>query len=253
MNNRPMVVAASLTKTYATAHGDLVEALGGVDLRIGSGHFVSVVGPSGCGKSTLLGILAGTLAPTAGTVAVHGTRALMPQRDLLMPWRTAAGNAAVALEAAGADRNQAERAARTQLSEFGLKGFEDAWPGELSGGMRQRVALARTMLAGADLLLLDEPFGALDALTRLELQAWLSAHSRERSQTTVLVTHDIEEAIALADTVHVLSPAPGQIVASIHVGLGAERDPSQRLSEEFGRCRAALLDALAVTQQEGAR
>lgn len=247
MSTTPLVAAAGLAKTYEGAGGGAIEALAGIDLEVMAGEFVSVIGPSGCGKSTLLGILSGAIAPTAGSVTVHGRPAHMPQRDLLMPWRTAARNAAVALEASGVDRAEAERAARKQLADFGLDRFADAWPNELSGGMRQRVALARTMLAATDLLLLDEPFGALDALTRLELQSSLSATCRERGLTTVLVTHDLEEAVALADTVYVLSPRPGQIVARVAVDLGKDRDPSQRLSDEFGRCRAELMQAIGVS------
>src|SRR5437588_3351903 len=187
-------------------------ALDGVTLAVPAHTVTGVVGPSGCGKSTLLELIAGLEQPTAGTVAVAGSTdpagrldhcALMPQSDLLLPWRDALANAAVALENAGQGARGARTEARPLFARLGLEGFERSRTWELSGGMRQRVAFARTLLAGKDVLLFDEPFGALDAITRAELQGWLRAALHERPQTAVLVTHDVEEALLVCDRVAV--------------------------------------------------
>src|SRR5207302_11425478 len=179
------------------------------------------VGPSGCGKSTLFNILAGLVEPTSGRVLLDGNPPdnllgrfdYMPQKDLLMPWRTVLNNTTLGLEIAGVSRRAARERALEAFPRFGLTGFEDAWPMSLSGGMRQRAALLRTFLAGRDVMLLDEPFGALDAITRADMQEWLLGvwHSFER--TIVLVTHDVDEAIFLADRVYVMSPRPGTMRA----------------------------------------
>ena len=218
---RPEVAAAVVLEDVAHAYGD-VRALAGVSLRAAPGEVVALVGPSGCGKSTLLDLVCGLIAPQAGTV--RAPRAvLMPQRDQLLPWLSAVDNAALALRVAGAGRKEARAAARPVLEELGLAEFERARPAELSGGMRQRVAFARTLLAGAEVLCLDEPFGALDAITRADTQAWLAAALQRRPRTVLLVTHDVEEAVLLADTVAVLSPRPGRVLATLPVALGRPR------------------------------
>jgi ABC-type nitrate/sulfonate/bicarbonate transport system ATPase subunit len=204
-----------------------------IALTVEAGTVVGLVGPSGCGKSTLLELIAGLGEPTAGTVTVGGAAtaagrleqcALMPQSDLLMPWRDALGNAAVALENAGAGRSRARAEATPLFGRLGLEGFERSRTWELSGGMRQRVAFARTLLAGKPVLLLDEPFGALDAITRAELQGWLRAALRDEPRTTVLVTHDVEEALLVCDRVVVMSARPGRIVLDLAAGFwGGER------------------------------
>src|SRR5438105_348452 len=201
--------------------GDLV-ALEGLSLSVAHGEIVALVGPSGCGKSTLLELLAGLQAPDAGAVAAEPA-GFMPQRDVLLPWRSALANAALALECAGVRRREARERARPLFERFGLGGFEDARPWELSGGMRQRVALARTFLSGRSLFLLDEPFAALDAITRGALHEWLAETLRAEPRTVVLVTHDVQEAIYLADRVAVLSPRPGRVVAEIPVALDRSR------------------------------
>src|SRR4051812_32138171 len=198
------------------AFGDVV-ALDGVDLRIGAGELVAVVGPSGCGKSTLLELVCGLATPDAGTVAAPPA-ALMPQRDGLLPWLSALDNAALALWVAGASRAEARAAAHGLFATFGLEGFERARPSTLSGGMRQRVAFIRTLLAGRSLLCLDEPFAALDALTRAQAQTWLGEALARELRTVLLVTHDVEEAVLLADRIVLLSPRPGRVVASLEVG-----------------------------------
>ncbi len=220
-----------------------VVALDGVDLAVAPGEFAMLLGPSGCGKSTLLRALAGLVRPTAGE-ALASSVAYMPQRDLLLPWRRVLGNATFAAELAGVPRAEARERAQALLGRFGLAGFERAWPAQLSGGMRQRLALLRTFLAPRDTLLLDEPFGALDAITRREMQGWLQGVLAEEPRTVLLVTHDIEEALTLADTVYVMSPRPGRIVDRVEVSLARPRDATTLTSPEFTALKAHLLRAL---------
>jgi NitT/TauT family transport system ATP-binding protein len=195
--------------------GDVV-ALDGVSLDVGAGEIVAVVGPSGCGKTTLLEIVCGLQLPDSGSVA--GERAtLMPQRDALFGWLSAEDNAGLPLRLGGASRDEARAQVRPYFEPFGLAGFERSRPAALSGGMRQRVAFLRTLMAGTPVLCLDEPFGALDALTRMQMQAWLAAALEREPRTVLLVTHDIEEAAVLADRVLIMSPRPGRIVAELVV------------------------------------
>ena len=197
-------------------------ALEDVSLTVAEHEFVAVVGPSGCGKSTLLELVCGLQDPDAGVVTAQRA-VLMPQRDELLPWADALDNAALALRVAGQRRGAARAAARPVLAELGLGGFEEHRPATLSGGMRQRVAVARTLLAGAPVLCLDEPFGALDAITRAETRTWLQDVLAKDPRTVLLVTHDVEEAIVLADRVVVLSPRPGRIISELNVELGRPR------------------------------
>jgi len=201
---------------------DPVTALAGVSLYAAPGEIVAVVGPSGCGKTTLLELVCGLIEPDEGAVEC-APAALMTQRDLLLPWRSAVDNAALALRVAGVSREQARAQAAALLDGFGLDGFGHARPHELSGGMRQRVAFARTLLSGRTVLCLDEPFAALDALTRQEMQDWLAGALAVAPRTVVLVTHDVEEAIVLADRVVVLSPRPGRVVATLDVDVPRPR------------------------------
>ena len=235
------------------AFGELV-TLDGVDLRVPPHGRLAVVGPSGGGKSTLLGLVAGLLEPSAGSVLVGGEGdwrqrlrrcALMPQKDLLLPWRSALDNACLALENQGLPRAEARRRARPLFERFGLGEFERSLPGQLSGGMRQRVAFLRTLLAGKQVLLLDEPFGALDSITRGRMQEWLGEALAAQPSTVMLVTHDVEEALLLGDVVAVLSARPGRIVHRLEVGF--DRGGPRRevvASQAFVAARQEILEAL---------
>jgi ABC-type nitrate/sulfonate/bicarbonate transport system ATPase subunit len=253
----PRLAAERLSKRFP-APGGGVEALAGADLEVGAGEFVSVVGPSGCGKSTLLAILAGLEEPSAGRVLLDGEQperllgqvAYMPQRDLLLPWRTVADNAALALRIRGLPRRQARAAALAQLPRFGLAGFGDRRPASLSGGMRQRAALLRTFLAGREVMLLDEPFGALDALTRQALQVWLLEVCQEQGRTVLLVTHDLDEAVLLSDRVYVMSGRPGRMVRCLPVGLPRPRRVDMALTPPFLAAKRELLEPLRQEAHE---
>jgi NitT/TauT family transport system ATP-binding protein len=228
--------------SYQGERGRGVRALERLSLRADRGELLAVVGPSGCGKSTLLELLCGLRSPREGSIAC-APAVLMPQRDLLLPWLSALDNAGLALRIAGSSRAQARTQASALFVELGLDGFEHARPHELSGGMRQRVAFARTLLSGKQVLCLDEPFGALDAITRGEMQEWLARTLVREPRTVVLVTHDVEEAILLADRVVVLSPRPGRTVARIEIEM--ER-PRGRTDTGVIALRERVLDALGA-------
>jgi ABC-type nitrate/sulfonate/bicarbonate transport system ATPase subunit len=233
------------------AYGGL-PVLDGVSLAVAPGEFVAVVGPSGCGKSTLFDVVAGLEPPDTGRVLVDGVDATgrtdafayMPQQDLLFPWRSVLDNTTLGLEVAGVRRRAARERARPLFAEFGLDGFEGARPDELSGGMRQRAALLRTVVQERPVLLLDEPFGALDALTRTEMQLWLSRMHTRFAWTVVLVTHDVREAVLLADRVVVLAPRPTSVRRVVGVDLPRPRDLSVLTDPRFAAAEAELLGAL---------
>lgn len=206
--------------------------LDGVSLSITPGEIVSLIGPSGSGKSTLLGLLTGSLTPDSGQILFNGAPvigksrpfAFMPQRDTLLPWRRALDNAAIGLQVAGMPRHQARQRANELFEPFGLTGTQHRYPRQLSGGMRQRVSLLRTVVQDKPLLLLDEPFGALDAITRDDLQLWLLDIWATQRWSILLVTHDIREAVRLSDRVHVLSARPARIVGEVAVDRDIPRD-----------------------------
>jgi ABC-type nitrate/sulfonate/bicarbonate transport system ATPase subunit len=256
--NNPTPIAVSLVsvrKGFPSRAGR-VEALRDVTMRVGAGEFVSVVGPSGSGKSTLLGILAGLDEPDVGSVTLTlgeggevvtprlGAAGYMPQRDLLLPWLTAIENATTGLETAGVGREEARARALPLFSEFGLGGFAGSYPHQLSGGMRQRVSFLRSALLARGMMLLDEPFGALDALTRASLQEWLIETSERIRSTYVLVTHDIDEALLLSDRVYVLSPRPGSIVGTFEVDLPRPRSLAASTEPRFAALRGETLSVL---------
>ncbi len=237
----PEIVLQGVSLAYRTPRGTPVQALMDMQLQAASGELVAVVGPSGCGKSTLLELLCRLRTPDSGSI-VCPPAVLMPQRDLLLPWLSALDNAALALRIAGLKRPEARARAEALFAELGLEGFQTAHPHELSGGMRQRVAFLRTLLAGKPVLCLDEPFGALDAITRGEMQEWLAASLAREPRTVVLVTHDVEEAILLADRVLVLCARPGRVIAELEVGL--ER-PRRRTDLAVGELRERALHILS--------
>ena len=252
----PLLLVAGVSKTFGGRRP--VEALRDVSLHVDAGDFVSIVGLSGCGKSTLFNLIAGIQPLTAGELVLQGRAnpderrprcGYMFQKDLLFPWRNVLDNAALGLEVAGVcSRVEARGRAQALLPRFGLAGFESHHPAELSGGMRQRVALLRTLLLGRPLLLLDEPFASLDALTRRELQAWLRATWRlpvrqagSGSEAALLVTHDVREAVYLSDRVYVMSPRPGQMVAEVAVQRAADGSLD---ALTLARCEEEVLAAL---------
>ncbi len=219
----PAVRLAAVARTF----GQTV-AVSGVDLEVPLHGRLSIVGPSGCGKSTLLALICGLDEPGEGSISVLGAHtaaqrlrrcAWMPQSDLLLPWRDVLGNAALALENQGVARRAARERVAHLAGRFGLAGFERHLPYQLSGGMRQRVSFLRTLVAGKEVLLLDEPFGALDSITRAEMQRWLRDALDSEPRTTVLVTHDVEEALLIGKQVAVMSARPGRIVAEFTVEL----------------------------------
>jgi NitT/TauT family transport system ATP-binding protein len=226
--------------------------LDGVDLHVPATGRVGIVGRSGAGKSTLLSLVAGLDEPDAGEISVGGETlpagrlarcALMPQRDCLLPWRSALDNAALALENAGLPRGEARRRAAPLFAQLGLAGSEQLRPAKLSGGMRQRIAFLRTLLADKPVLLLDEPFGALDAITRAELQEWLADALAAEPRTVLLVTHDVEEALLLCE--HVLVLAAGRVVAELDVDV-ARNAPRRGVvtSPAFLELRERALEAI---------
>jgi NitT/TauT family transport system ATP-binding protein len=236
-----------------------LEVLKGLELQVGAAEALGVVGPSGCGKSTLLELICGLLEVEVGRVAVGGEPGLdarlarcvyMPQRDLLLPWLSALDNAALALRNRGESRASARAAAAPLFERFGLAGFEAARPAELSGGMRQRVAFLRTLLAAKPVLLLDEPFASLDAISRAEMQEWLGGALAEQPSTVLLVTHDVEEALYLCDRVVVLTARPARALATIASPCPRTMPRLDAVtSPEFTAARERALEALT----EGAR
>jgi len=241
-----------LHKEFDLGGGEMRRVVEDISFDVRPGEFVSVIGPSGCGKSTMFNIIAGLETPSGGDVRVDGRSAIgrrehaayMPQKDLLFPWRTIVENAALGLEVGGMPRKAARARAAELFPKFGLAGFEDAYPFELSGGMRQRAALLRTVVQGREILLLDEPFGALDSLTRIEMQNWLQEVWAENSWTAVLITHDIREAVYLADRVIVLTARPASVRLNLEVPLPRPRELSITTAPEFVEIEEQLIEVL---------
>lgn len=245
-SNRPAAAEFKSVDLVYAGRRQSTQALAGFNLSISSGERVAVVGPSGCGKSSLLALAAGLRKPTAGEITVSEAVALMPQRDLLVPWRSALRNAALALEAQGVSRKEATAQAEPLFEKFGLASFESARTWELSGGMRQRVAFLRTVLTGRPLLALDEPFGALDSITRAQMQEWLLDALEDDPRTLMLVTHDVEEALTLANRVVIVTARPGRVAAEIQVGRPPRTSRTDWVTSiEFSQLKAEALGALA--------
>lgn len=247
----PCLAVRGVSKTFHDG-GRPVVALDNVSFAAYPGEFITIIGPSGSGKSTLFNLITGLTAPDQGEIVIEcgaahqrvGRVGYMPQRDLLLPWRTVLNNVILGPEIDGLSKRAARRQARELLPLFGLDGFENVYPDTLSGGMRQRAALLRTFLTGRDVLLLDEPFGALDALTRRELQRWLLGVWARFRKTILFITHDVEEAVFLADRVLVFSARPGRIVKALRVDLPRPRDAVSLLSDDLRRLEAELFAAL---------
>jgi ABC-type nitrate/sulfonate/bicarbonate transport system ATPase subunit len=239
--------------TFPTPNG-VFRAVAPLDLRIESGRFVSLVGPSGCGKSTLFNVIAGLLQPTEGRVLIDnqdatgtiGRVGYMLQKDLLLTWRSVVDNVILGMEIQGMPRREARERALPLLKKYGLAGFEHLYPNSLSGGMRQRAALLRTLLFDTDVILLDEPFGALDAQTKQQMQEWLLQLWNDFKKTVVFVTHDVDEAIFLSDEIHVMGTRPGRILESIPITLPRPRLRAVSISPEFVAIKERCLDLLTT-------
>lgn len=251
---RPFLEIHRLSKTFVL-NGRKLPVLQGISLEVQEGEFVALIGPSGCGKSTLFNVLMGLVPADEGEIRLKGRAvphlqrraAYMIQKDLLLPWRTVLQNTLLYPEILGHDLPRAEARARELLQEVGLAGFEHAWPYTLSGGMRQRVALARTLMSGLPVLLLDEPFGALDALTRRRMQQLLLKLWQHYRPTILFVTHDVEEALLLADRVGVLTARPARIREMVQVRVPRPRSIAQ---EPLLHLRQKLLQLLESEVQE---
>lgn len=237
-----LIAIRGLRKAYPRVGGDEVLALEDVSLDIRPGEFLTVVGPSGCGKSTLLKILAGLLRPTGGSVTLRGTPVTSPRRDIgvvfqnpvLLPWRTVLQNVLLPAQVQGGDLAAASQRGRALLQMVGLGGFEGAYPRELSGGMEQRAAITRALITDPQILLMDEPFGALDAMTREAMNLELRRIWRESGKTVFFITHSIPEAVFLAERVLILSPRPGRVVEILDVDLPPDRDLDLMGTDRFG-------------------
>ena len=239
----PVIEVSGLDKTFVTVRNERIHALQNISLAVGEREFVTVVGPSGCGKSTLLKLIAGLLPATAGRIAVGGRAVAAPRTDIgivfqnpiLLPWRTVMENVLLPAEVQGRPMGEARTRARELLAMVGLADFEDKYPMELSGGMQQRAAISRALLCDPGILLMDEPFGALDAMTREQMNLDLQRIWREAGKTVVLITHSIPEAVFLGDRVIVMSSRPGRIVRVIDVPMPRPRSIDVMGEPLFGR------------------
>lgn len=253
----PKLLVQEVSKTFYDGRRSL-EAIASIDLTVKAGEFVTLIGPSGCGKSTLFNIVAGVDSPSAGIVAIDGdsrsNRAgksgYMPQQPLLLPWRTTVENVMLGLDVRRVPRKEAQQEALELLKRFGLAEFANNYPATLSGGMRQRIALLRTILFNSSFLLLDEPFGALDALTRLSLQMWLLEVWQALHSSVLFVTHDVREAILLSDRVYVLSARPARVVRVVEIDLSRPRKPEQLALEQAVKLEQELIELLMKEQQQ---
>lgn len=230
-------------------------ALAEISFSAKAGNFITLIGPSGCGKSTLFNIIVGLTEPDTGEICLNGTPlpqrtgmfGYMPQRDLLLPWRSVLNNVILGPELAGDDLKAARQEAASLLPLFGLEGFGQAYPATLSGGMRQRAALLRTFLTHREVMLFDEPFGALDALTRRDLQTWLLDIWQRFNKTILFITHDVEEALFLSDRVLVMSPRPGRVALDLTVDLPRPRQMTILVEPHFIELKARLLATLGLS------
>jgi len=250
---RPLVEIDSVTKVFRTLSGDEVRALENISFGVLPGEFLSIVGPSGCGKSTLLRIIAGLLKPTRGRVLVGDRPVEGPlkgvgfvfQRPVLFDWHKVLGNVLAPVELAGLRKRDFKDKARELIRLVKLEGFEDKYPAELSGGMQQRVSIARALILDPDILIMDEPFGALDALTRDQLNLELLKIWEEKRKTVIFVTHNIPEAVLLGDRVVVFSPRPGRAKAIIPIDLDRPRGVEAKTDPRFGKREVEIYGLIA--------
>ena len=255
-----MIELASITKTYRSRQGDPIRAIEGVSLAIKEKEFVSLVGPSGCGKSTLLKLVAGLVPPTRGVVRIRGTEVREPfpdvgivfQSAVLLPWRTVLDNVMFSIEMLGLRRDSYRERALGLIELAGLAGFERKYPWELSGGMQQRVAICRALVPDPSLLLMDEPFGALDAMTREEMGLELLRLWEERRKTILFVTHSIPEAILLSDRVVVMTPRPGRLARVLEIQLPRPRTVEMEFDTRFKDYSDEVRSLIFARRQEGA-
>jgi NitT/TauT family transport system ATP-binding protein len=237
----PTIVCRSVSKVFETIEGERIHALAHIDLTVAEGEFVSVVGPSGCGKSTLLRLIAGTLGASAGEILLRGSPVTGPRRDIgivfqtatLLPWRNVLQNTLLPVDVQGLDKKTYSERAHSLLHMVGLDGFERKYPSELSGGMQQRVSITRALVHDPAVLLMDEPFGALDALTREQMRLDLERIWIDARKTVLFITHSIDEAVLLADRVVVMSPRPGRIERILEIGIPRPRGLAGRKHPRF--------------------
>jgi len=247
-----MLEIDGISKTFESARGERVVALAPISLTIPRGRFLTILGPSGCGKSTIFNIIAGLEMPSSGTVTMDGTPIIgmsgvvsyMLQKDLLLPWRSIIDNVTLGMEIDRVPKAEAKARALPLLQRYGLGGFENRYPSELSGGMRQRAALLRTMLCDRDVILLDEPFAALDAQTRADMQEWLLDVWDDFKKTAIFVTHDVDEGIYLSDEVVVMSGRPGRVIERTTIELTRPRKRSIITSQTFVEYKEHFLHLL---------
>lgn len=238
----PLLKTVNLTKEFVSKTGKVITSIKGLNIYVNRGEFVTLLGPSGCGKTTTFNLIAGLLEPTSGSVYINnenvngktGYVGYMFQKDLLLPWRTVIQNVLLGVDILDQNRKEAEEEAVEIISKLGLTGREETYPAQLSGGMRQRVAFGRTLMFHKDLVLLDEPLGALDSQTREYMQEWLMQVWSEFNKTILLVSHDLNEAILLSDRIYVLTKQPGEVKAEIKIELPRPRGAETRISPQFG-------------------
>ena len=218
--------------------------LNNISLKVSGGEIVTVLGPSGCGKSTIMNVLTGILIAEEGTVTINGKIGYMQQKDLLLPWKTCMENVTLPLILEGVRKDEAAKTSQPYFKVFQLEGFEHAMPSEMSGGMRQRAGFMRTFLSSGDILLLDEPFGAVDSITRGKLQEWLIDMAGKLKLTILLITHDIEEAILLSDRIYVLSDKPAYVKSEIPVRFSSENKKDRLYDPEFLKIKKRIMNEL---------
>ena len=258
-DSRTAIEIEGLSKTYNRNTSNPVEALRDIDLTINDGEFISIVGPSGCGKSTLLEITAGLTPKTRGSVRISDTEVSGPRQEVgvvfqeysLYPWRTVLRNTEFGLEIMGVDEDERRQRAKEMLDLVGLSQFEKSYPDELSGGMQQRVALARTLASDPDILLMDEPFGALDEQTRMYMGEELLRIWSETEKTVVFITHSLQESVLLSDRVVVFSDRPGQVVDIVDIDLSRPRDTDIIGTEEFSKLQSRIWDRVQESSSAG--